>query len=98
MWPDGLLVKTSELENVAEAAADFLPKLPRGIARRCVEINMGMPRHDRGNDGCIHGWRNTWREGCRGVNQQRRGNSECSQNEQLALELARDHGWRSVWM
>lgn len=59
MRTDRFLVKASELEDVAQAASDFLAKLPGGVAGRSVEVDVGMPRYDGINGGRVHGWRKT---------------------------------------
>ena len=51
MRTDGFFVEAPELEDVAEAATDFLAKLPCGVAGRCAEVDVGVPRFDGGNGG-----------------------------------------------
>ncbi len=46
MRTDGPLVKTAHLQDVAKTGRDFFPQLPRFVARRGIEIDVGMPARD----------------------------------------------------
>jgi len=50
------LVEAPERDALAELLADHLPQRPRGVARRSVEVDVGVPAFDRLHVERRHPW------------------------------------------
>src|ERR1044071_6597164 len=46
MWPDGPFVKSSHRNAIAEPGRHDIPKCPRRMARRGIEVDVRMPAFD----------------------------------------------------